>query len=257
VFLTPRAHTGKVKRRGRGLLGEIECGALDENTSLTSLLRKCVVLGGQVGSEKLRDWARNELQGYQGGAGVPRYRRVPAVILMDYVTFTAETWNEQISRYNLPGFARERIGEEIRFGESIAHLEELARSPEDHLKVVLPGSAEIMAAMNAGTPKDGPFRMVTRLYWVVSRSSIKAMVDQVRSSLVELVAEMVAAMPSDQAVPNKEAADQAIDVVFNGGERRNIKFVDSQAASEGARWWKRAVIIIVAVVAVVAVAAVL
>jgi hypothetical protein len=33
---------------------------------LSSILQKCIVLGGQAGSEKMRDWARQELRGYAG-----------------------------------------------------------------------------------------------------------------------------------------------------------------------------------------------
>ena len=141
------------------------------------------------------------------------------------------------------------------------------------MKLTLPGSADIMSFMNAEIAKEDPYRMVTRLYWVVGRSSIRAVVEHVRTSLVELVAEMAAAMPDDQAEPNKETADQAVNVVFNGGKRNNITFVNSQASTGGTstvegpkdapkpeswwqRWRKRGVIIGVATV-VAAVAAVL
>ena len=55
-------------RRG-GLLAQIEAGVLDDIVPLSSLLQKCIVLGGQAGSEKMRDWARRELNGY--ACGVP------------------------------------------------------------------------------------------------------------------------------------------------------------------------------------------
>ena len=52
-------------KRG-GLLAQIEADVVDDTVPLSSLLQKCIVLGGQAGSEKMRDWARQELNGYAG-----------------------------------------------------------------------------------------------------------------------------------------------------------------------------------------------
>jgi hypothetical protein len=59
------------------LLDEIHDGALDSRTNLPDLLRKCIALGGETGSERLRDWARQELMGYGPGTEVPEYGRPP------------------------------------------------------------------------------------------------------------------------------------------------------------------------------------
>ncbi|MGH3847825.1 MAG: hypothetical protein ACRDS0_41410, partial [Pseudonocardiaceae bacterium] len=67
------------RKRG-GLLAQIEADVVDDRVLLLllSLLQKCIVLGGQAGSEKMRDWARRELNGYAGTDTVPDYRHVPA-----------------------------------------------------------------------------------------------------------------------------------------------------------------------------------
>ena len=68
-------------KRG-GLLAQIEADVVDDRVPLSSLLQKCIVLGGQAGSEKMRDWARRELNGYASDADtVPDYRHVPAVLM--------------------------------------------------------------------------------------------------------------------------------------------------------------------------------
>ena len=54
-----------------GLLAQIEVGVLDDSVPLSSLLQKCIVLGGKAGSEKMRDWARQELNGYQDLQSIP------------------------------------------------------------------------------------------------------------------------------------------------------------------------------------------
>lgn len=50
--------------RREGLLAEIEAGVHDDKVSLASLLQKCISLGRRSGSEELREWARQELHGY-------------------------------------------------------------------------------------------------------------------------------------------------------------------------------------------------
>ena len=69
-----------VHKRG-GLLAQIETDVTDDRVPLSSLLQKCIVLGGQAGSEKMRAWARRELNGYAGADTVPDYRHVPAAVM--------------------------------------------------------------------------------------------------------------------------------------------------------------------------------
>lgn len=52
--------TGTLTGMSKGLLAQIEAGVLGDEP-LPSLLQKCIVLGGRAGSEKMRDWARKEL----------------------------------------------------------------------------------------------------------------------------------------------------------------------------------------------------
>jgi len=71
--------------RDQKIINEIEAGALDENTPIASVLRKCLVLGGRVGSADLRDWARRELHGYEKNIDIPPYQIVAAHIKIDVV----------------------------------------------------------------------------------------------------------------------------------------------------------------------------
>ena len=66
----------------RSLLAQIDAGVLDDEVPLSSLLQKCLVLGGDAGSKKMRNWARQELNGYHGPTEeVPTYRHVPAALM--------------------------------------------------------------------------------------------------------------------------------------------------------------------------------
>ena len=55
---------------GNGLFAQIEAGVIN-GEPLSSLLQKCIVLGGQAGSENMRAWARQELNGYKEFRSLP------------------------------------------------------------------------------------------------------------------------------------------------------------------------------------------
>ena len=77
-------------RRG-SLPAQIEADLLDDRAPLSSLLQRCVVLGRQAGSEKLRDWARWELNGYVDAPTVPDYRHVHAALMAAITNKTTST----------------------------------------------------------------------------------------------------------------------------------------------------------------------
>jgi hypothetical protein len=58
------------------LLDEIIEDAVNENTQLTALLRKCLILAHKLRNEKLKAWAENELNGYSDFEALPEYRKI-------------------------------------------------------------------------------------------------------------------------------------------------------------------------------------
>ncbi|EQC1054356.1 AbiTii domain-containing protein [Providencia rettgeri] len=56
------------------LLLEIQRDAIDENVSISSLLRKCLFLASKTGSEQFKKWVLAELNGYASDDKIPKYR---------------------------------------------------------------------------------------------------------------------------------------------------------------------------------------
>jgi hypothetical protein len=71
----------------------------------------------------------------------------------------------------------------------------------------------------------------TRLYWGVSPVALDGVVDQVRTTLTVMVAEIRATTPDTSEVP-AEVASHAINFAVNGGERTTINFTATQGANE-------------------------
>lgn len=85
------------------LLRSLRERLLDESEPLAGMLRKCLLLGAETGSEALRDWARKELNGYGSEDEVPKYRKVGGPpIAMDSISGYTLAKNQIIARHQLP-----------------------------------------------------------------------------------------------------------------------------------------------------------
>ena len=86
-----------------------------------------MALGGHSGSAELRDWARQELNGYKGES-IPAYRVVPAILAVDGHNFAHRITGQQISTSDLPEFARETLEPEVPLTSGVALVAELRAS---------------------------------------------------------------------------------------------------------------------------------
>lgn len=214
--------------RDKHLIAEIESDALDENVSVANALRKCIVLGGKSGSEKLRDWATLELKGYYGDEELPDYRIVPAPLYVDAVTMTHKITGQQFPPSGLPDFAQEHIKEIVELREGVGGLEAFLKQAEIKLQPRM--SSDLVRLMNS---KGDPSQQIISLYWNVSHAAIAGVLDQIRTSLTQLVGELRATMPGDETIPSAEAADQAVHVIATG-ERARVHVNAAQAGGAGA-----------------------
>jgi hypothetical protein len=219
-----------------GLLAQIETDVVDDTVLLSSLLQKCIVLGGQAGSEKMRDWARQELHGYGGADTVPDYRHVPAAVMA--VITNRAGYNGGTTRIDdsvFPAQVREMIREKVDLedailGGGIGELEALAGGGADEHRLIPGWSSFVKDTLNQFNM--GPTSRVAEVYWSVSNASIRGLLVRVRTALAELVAELITLTPQDQEVPDKLAADQAVQFVVTG-ERPMIHYTVQQAADGG------------------------
>ena len=207
----------------RGLLDQIEEGALDSKAPLADVLRKCVALGGRAGSDQLRDWARKELDGYGLDEEVPRYRVVPAIIAIDGANSAWKWTGQQISPIELPDFARDVIKQEVELRQGVAELERTA-SRDDSIRLQHAAMADLVTYMNAQS--DVINGTIFRMYWQVSANSFHGVVDTIRTTLVSLVAELRSAGVAD--VPTAEAANAAVQVVVHNAKRSTIQVNTNQ-----------------------------
>ena len=198
----------------------MEDDVLDENRRLAPILRQVIALGGQAHSQPLRTWALRELQGYEGtDVPIPDYRRIPAPLVMDGLTARFKFREQPVSSFDLPDFARDSLGDGIRFGKSVGQIESLiAGQPGDSVRIAPPMAAELAVFMSQNS-----HRQVLRLYWTVDPSALEGILDQVRTRLVQLVGELRAAMPHGQKDPTPDQVAQAVQSInITTGDKSSV-----------------------------------
>ncbi|MDO3397966.1 hypothetical protein QWJ41_19745 [Nocardioides sp. SOB44] len=215
------------------LLDQIEKGALDSSVPLADVLRKCLALGGKSGSTELRDWARQELEGYEQREDLPDYRVLPAVIALDGVTISSIVNQQHISPSALPDFAQEAIGEQAPIYWGIGQIEALIKDADGGtVKITLPHASDLVRYMNAQDTRYG--QSITGLYWALTSSALSGLLDRVRTILVGLVAELRASGALGvNEVPSTAAANQAVHVVVHGAKRSPITVNTVSASGAG------------------------
>lgn len=212
-------------RHNNTLIAQIERDALDDSISVATTLRKCVALGGQSGSESLRDWATRELKGYGGQDGLPDYRVISAPLTVDAVSGNVKITGQQFPPSGIPAFAQEHISERLELRYGAGTIEEFAK--EGHaVKLQPPGASDVTRIMNS---ENGPYQHIVSLYWSVAPAALRGVLDQIRTALTQLVAELRANMSGQDEIPSAEAANQAVTVVVTG-KRSHVNVAAPQAS---------------------------
>jgi hypothetical protein len=273
TFKTPGQGTGAgramVTRRDSDLLAEIERDVLDESKSVAAALRKCLALGGQAKSTELRDWASRELHGYPDDVPLPDYRKIRTPLLMDGFTGSGIFRGRQVSVIDLPQEARDVVGDELPLTFGAGKIGGLIRQAEQRGGSVELGptaGAELALMM---THEVGRYQ-VERVYWSAGTGVLCGVVDAIRTTLTELVAEIRAGMTVEDGVPSSELVGQAVQfAVYGKGNRITVATAgpggtaitafDSGEPEESKFWtWRRAGPIIVGLATIAgAVAAIL
>lgn len=222
--------------RNHSLIAEIERDGLNSSADLADALRKCISLAGKVGSHDLRSWATRELRGYGLTDRLPEYRKVQAPIFLDGISMPYQITAQRISPSQLPDVAHGKIDETVELVYPIGQIQDLWRQARENGKpalLSLPGGAELAQLMNIEV--NNRFQSVHRLYWAIDGSSLGSVLDNVRTTLVELVAALRQGMAGDDdAVPSPELTAQAVSIaVF--GERSRVTIRDVNVADRGGR----------------------
>jgi hypothetical protein len=219
-------------RKRNDLLAQIEADVADDRVALSSLLQRCVALGRQSGSETMRDWARQELNGYVSTDAVPDYRHVPAA-LMAFITNSSgyngrpQRFTDSVFPRQIQEIIREKVDLEVAiFTQGVGELESLVSQGAGQHEIIPPWSEFIADTLNKHNM--APNSRVAEVYWSVTNASMRGMLIRIRAALADRIAELTSLTPADLDVPDKQAAIPTIQLDEQGA-RQVIQFLIENA----------------------------
>jgi hypothetical protein len=193
---------------------------LEQDAPVAKILRKVLLLGGQAGSTELRDWAAHELRGYGPGDDLPDYRQLHALLQADFAFAGGMVKHQTVAPWEFPEFAHDAMSGPVPLAMGIAEIQDMTTRHEGGMiRLSPPGVSELMLLINS---EVGHINKIVAIYWSVSVTALEGVLDQVRTRLVQLAAEMRAETPSMQSVPEREVADRAVHVVAKGRSTVNV-----------------------------------
>lgn len=150
-------------------------------------LRLCIWSGGLADDEFMK-WAHSELNGYYSSDLVlPDYRKIAAPLYYDATSLAGEFKRWELSTLGLPVEARPLVSDELILPVSIIQLRDSITSSESGSHMIQlshPQSARVVNIMN----QSGEYNVrIHRIYWLVHRSAIGAVIERVNTEIIQQV----------------------------------------------------------------------
>lgn len=199
-----------VRLSGSHAIGNLRRRVIDESESLAGLLRTCIALGAETGSDALRSWASAELHGYALEDALPRYRQIQLSLSVNGWIGGLHRSGYSVDSRHLQEEDRRRL-QAVPFHQSVDELEMLAAATKS-LQYMHEGLSQA-----ANRAEGLPFTRVEEAYCLVSPAAVAGMLGKIRTTLVEMVADMTREVPFD-GLPARSKVDSAVQVNVHGSQ---------------------------------------
>jgi hypothetical protein len=200
------------------LLREIQSAAIDSNTDLATLLRKCKVLAARLGNQEFKVWVDNELSGYKSKNVLPEYRVLDVFSKGHFAgPFNSGMNNADIPLSCIPEEYREMMSKSYMM-QPVASIEALISKSKSG-SVEEPWNPDFVAMVG----RDMYTNMWCMQAWkVIPKGAIVAALSEVRNRILSFVLEIEAEDPeAGEAALNttpvpQEKVQQIFHMTING-----------------------------------------
>ena len=205
------------------LLDDIINLAIDGKQSLADILRKCLLLGHELKNEELKNWANQELNGYDPVKGIPEYR----LVLSGAKGHFMGHYGAELNYYPLPSANLEDMhkdfGRKLYLLQGVSAYEGTIDSPESST-LVFPWPNDMVLYYQRKFIAD--YALVSA-WQEVSKSSVVEMLDNVRNRTLnmalEIKDELGTSYTNPREIKSKEAATNIQNIIFqNTGGSTNV-----------------------------------
>lgn len=208
------------------LLQQIIDEAIAKDSSVTRLLRLCMVLAYDLGHEPLSTWIKHELEGYPDKVILPPYR-----------IFSGVTRGHIVGRYEgiiqipvtvLPEEMRKEFLD-IQYRQPVAECAQMIEASEG--KGVLRKDWPIVLAVKYGSTMT-PGSHCTGAWMEFSVANLTSMVDQIKTKILAFSLEIKSTYPDAELMPahdenlkeKEKVVSQIFNTTINGGNVHGVAF---------------------------------
>jgi hypothetical protein len=195
------------------LLREIQSAAIDSNTDLANLLRKCKVLALRLGSNEFKEWVDCELSGYKSVDDLPEYR-IFRVNSKGHFSgnFGRSLKNADIPMICIPDQFRDSLSHSNMM-KSVAYMEKLVAGCESGLAEE-PWNPDFVALIGQKIYED----MNCMQAWkVIPISAVVGTLDEIQNRILNFVLEIEAEDPEagEAAINSQPVPEKKLNQIFN------------------------------------------
>ncbi len=187
------------------LLRDIQNEATESTVPVSTVLRRAQTLAFRLSHEPLKQWTRNELEGYPSIDVLPDYRRFSLGALPvkgEFVDPTGIYSNIPIAPTQVPDYARERLFTPA-FMQGVAEYEALLATGLHEFPIPWTGD-EVLLMRQTALPG------LTRAAQMMSSNTIAGMLDQVRNRILSFSLEIEQENPdAGEAKPGEQPIPEA------------------------------------------------
>lgn len=169
------------------LLDEIIELAAGDTQPVSTLLRKCLILGHRLKNQRLIDWATQELNGYCSNDALPTYR----VLNVGAKGYFSGPFGAAISNLPIPSHLMEEdhrhFATTVYLNDPVSTYEELMRSDEGGFRIEWPGDLILLYQKKIRT-QNGCH--LAQAWQDVGKSAFAQLLDVVRNRTLKLALEI-------------------------------------------------------------------
>lgn len=207
------------------LLREIQSAAIESETDLASLLRKCKVLAARLGNAEFGTWVDNELNGYKSDDDLPQYRILEGLHSKGNFlgAFGSGHRNADIPLMTIPEKFREPVSYAY-INQSVALIERLIEDSPGRSSVQEPWLPDLVALVRKNIYQN----MNCMEAWkVIPIPNLIAILDEIRNRVLSFVLEIEAEDPEagEAEINSNPVPQERIQQIFHthiAGDVQNV-----------------------------------
>lgn len=126
------------------IIQSLQNDILEQNTELSSILRKAKVLASELNNTDIKTWVDHELNGYQNESDLPKYRKFAAINMGIFDCYDSLQRNIPISVFNIKDEATRNLLQRNDIYDGVKSIESVIKTGVVELKRPWPAEAIIL-----------------------------------------------------------------------------------------------------------------